>query len=177
MLFWYKISFADEIRTLPVDTFENLQELRFLSMHNNFLMDITALAKAKSLKKLFLSKNQIHDATPLHSLEKLETLDLGDNHVKDIMPLLRLPALKKLHIPNNQITELQPIGQVNQLEELNLRQNKIKHLPLDFLLSLSIPAYCEVYLGGNPIQNISSKDLSVHKDASSLIRILEKQIT
>jgi internalin A len=57
------------------------------------------------LEKLFLSKNQIFDVTPLKGLTKLEELNLGKNQIIAISPLASLTNLTELSLEGNITTE------------------------------------------------------------------------
>lgn len=67
---------------------------------------IEGLERAKSLRRLYLSRNKLASMKGLQGLTSLETLHLEDNRIStflDLLPLRSLPALRKLALERNPI--------------------------------------------------------------------------
>ncbi|TAE07511.1 MAG: hypothetical protein EAZ95_18335 [Bacteroidetes bacterium] len=126
--------------------------LEVLHLDHSQITDITPLQKLTNLQKLVLWNNQITDITPLQKLTNLRELLLDNNQITDIKPLQTLINLHRLRLQNNQITDITPLQKLINLKKLILVSNQITHISLDFLNAL--PHLKELYLYGNPIQNL-----------------------
>ena len=69
-------------------------ELRDLTLHVNFVADLSPLAGLSRLESLNLSSNQLSDLTPLADLTKLRALSVGANELslEDIVAVALLPG-------------------------------------------------------------------------------------
>ncbi|MBQ9685725.1 MAG: leucine-rich repeat domain-containing protein [Oscillospiraceae bacterium] len=90
-----------------IDEILQLYAVDSLSLANNELRDISALASLGGLVTLNLSGNQITDISPLASLTGLRTLYLDNNPVADLSPLYTMTNLTSLSLKNIEITESQ----------------------------------------------------------------------
>ena len=86
---------------------KQLYSLETLSLMNNSLKDISALAELGGLNTLNLGGNRIEDISALAALTGLRTLYIDDNPVKDLTPLLKLTKLTSLSIRGIDITDEQ----------------------------------------------------------------------
>ncbi|MCL2015303.1 MAG: leucine-rich repeat domain-containing protein [Defluviitaleaceae bacterium] len=103
----------------------NLTNLEWLRIHNNQIVDITPLAGLVNLTELELSHNQIVDITPLAGLTNLIDLNLSSNQIVDISPLAGLDnSWRFVHLDNNQITDISALAGLN-INWINLEGNEI----------------------------------------------------
>ena len=86
-----------------------MTSLTVLSLWNNRLADVTALAELTLLTELHLHNNEIADVTPLAELTRLESLGFGDNEVVDVSPLTELGSLGWLGLWNNDLEDIGPL--------------------------------------------------------------------
>lgn len=113
--------------------------LQILSLGENPVVDLSALADSASLTELDLFGTRVRDITPLSGLSELTALDLEASNVEDIAPLaglplssLRLPPaaakhldilselpLRKLYLHYSFEGEEEIIGRLTELEELS----------------------------------------------------------
>ncbi|MGC7139061.1 leucine-rich repeat domain-containing protein [Listeria ivanovii] len=71
-----------------------------LSLEDNELTQVDALANLTQLETLFISKNQLKNIDALANLTNLKTLDLNRNELEDLSPLARLENLTSLDLAN-----------------------------------------------------------------------------
>ncbi len=131
---------------------QGLSALTTLELHSNKISDISFLSGLRGLTSLNLGSNQISDISFLKELKGLTNLYLSNNQISDFSALKELKGLTNLHLRTNQISDISFLKELKNLTLLNLSKNKIKHFSLIFLNSL--PNLKELYLEGNPIQNI-----------------------
>jgi Leucine-rich repeat (LRR) protein len=109
-----------------------LTNLETLSLVDNQISDLTPLSELTNLETLSLVGNQISDLTPLSKLTNLQSLDLYTNKVTDITPLSNLTNLggefNPLNLSNNQITDISPLSNLTKLQWLSLDNNQITDL-------------------------------------------------
>lgn len=104
---------ADTLQTLYIlgkkvhglEQLKNFHKLKFLSLSNMGLRDLSFLSGLTQLSELVLHTNQITDISPLESLQNLKHLHLANNQIKDFSVLHRLPKLKKLMIDPGQVPD------------------------------------------------------------------------
>ena len=116
-----------EIETLEklIEPFKKLTRLRWLSLCNNKIIDLSPLSNLNGLQKLWLDNNQISDLRPLSRLTNLWILSLNHNQVIDLNPLSEIIGLWKLSLQNNKISDLSPLTRLTALRELMLQNNEI----------------------------------------------------
>jgi len=74
----------------------------------------------KSITKLDLSFNDIHDLAPLKGLTQLQTLSLSNTKVAEVAPLEGLTQLYWLDLSDTQVADLSPLKGLGTLTELHL---------------------------------------------------------
>ena len=82
------------------------------------IVDIADFEQLKNLKELSIAGNHIEDVHTLYQLRKLEYLDLSGNPVSDISGIGRLTRLKTLCIGGTQITDLSALDDCKRLEQV-----------------------------------------------------------
>ncbi|RZA16930.1 MAG: trypsin-like serine protease, partial [Proteobacteria bacterium] len=114
---WNKLQNLEELELsdngkgldLAAIPWEQLTNLKTLTIRNSHLTRIDALAKAKSLQKLDLSRNTIESIGALSQLKNLVYVDVSMNRISDFSPLAELTSLKSLKaLSNVQNQELCP---------------------------------------------------------------------
>ncbi|XP_046387884.1 leucine-rich repeat-containing protein 9-like isoform X2 [Ischnura elegans] len=104
-----------------VECHEELKQLKWANLNNNFLMNIEFLKQSTLLEELSLSNNilQSIDET-LNHFKNLVKLDLSSNYLNSIFLLTKasLPSLKILNISVNQLTNLSGTEACPSLSEL-----------------------------------------------------------
>ena len=86
-----------------------LTTLSHLSLENNSISDISAVAGLTSLGGLSLDTNSISDITALSGVTGLSYLNLSNNSISDITTLSALPNLTHLRLSNNRISDIAPL--------------------------------------------------------------------
>ncbi|MBC2317254.1 hypothetical protein HCC18_10350 [Listeria booriae] len=89
-----------------------MKNLEHLTLRNEFIQDLTPLAKLTQLKSLDLSFNRITSVQALQGLTQLQTLRLTGNQVTDFRPLEALPAVQA-----KDTTHFEALAQTIQAEE------------------------------------------------------------
>jgi internalin A len=131
---------------------KDLKNLQKLYLSFNKIQDISFLKDLKNLQKLELQNNQIQDVSFLKDLKNLQTLYLRNNQIQDISFLKDLKNLQTLDLWGNQIQDISFLKDLKNLQSLNLSENQIQDISLAFLNHF--PKLENLYLSGNPIQNI-----------------------
>ena len=120
--------------------------LEELSLPDNRIADIDAVAALSNLTTLDLAGNHIADASPLSDLMRLTRLDLSRNELTDTAPLAPLIALSALSLSQNHLTDLRGLRTLTRLETLDISYNDVSdlsplanHAQLTSLLCKSCP--------------------------------------
>lgn len=104
------------------------KHLRYISMTNNKLTDISCIAKLPRLVTLDASKNHIKNidffGDENDSLQYLTTLNLSNNLIESL-PHMNPPRLTHLHLNSNKISDCSKFGPNPSLVFLELRHNEI----------------------------------------------------
>ncbi|MFZ2967488.1 MAG: COR domain-containing protein [Sulfuricurvum sp.] len=136
---------------------EALKTIR--AIEEKYKIDWNNDAQRQHLTELDLRNNFITDISPLARLTQLTHLNLWSNQITDLSPLAQLTQLTQLHLSSNQITDLSPLAQLTQLTQLGLWNNQITHIPesllaLNLEITLEKPGYNtrKLFIGENPIQ-------------------------
>lgn len=108
---------------------------------------LDGLEHFENLKELSLWENFISDVGPLNMLVNLEYLELGANDIFDISALNGLRNLKRVGLYGNSLTTIAHLGSSRALEWLNIDDNQIA----DLSALTGMPALKWVTLEGNPI--------------------------
>lgn len=131
---------------------DDTKEVIGLNFDDCRLSDISSLQFLINLQRLNLELNRISDISPLQSLTNLKSLNLWRNQISKISYLESLVNLKRLYLNFNQISDISSLQFLTNLQDLNLAFNQISNISLPWLNSF--PNLEELYLRGNPIQNI-----------------------
>lgn len=126
----------NRIQTLVVESFNNLNALRELTMTNNLLQGLPIFKILPNLETLNLDDNRITsiDGNWFRNMPRLHTLLLNRNQIREVdfvMSAGRLQSpVRLLNLINNQIGNLQDnaFTMLNSLEELDLSANQIERL-------------------------------------------------
>jgi internalin A len=118
-----------------------------------------------AMNSLYLSHNQIQDATAIGGLQKLWSLYLDHNQIADLKPLAKLTRLSTLDLRNNRIVDVSPLVGMTELSYLFLENNKIEDIgPLvamaekDAQGTKEFVLFWKVYLSGNPLSEKALKE-------------------
>ena len=137
---------------IPNGIFNNLIELKILSLNGNGIKSITKLAPLKKMKYLYLNKNQIESIGTLSKLKELQILQLDQNKISDISALKTLMEIEELWLGHNQIQNINPLASLENLKKLILWNNQIYDIsPLSHIEKLEI-----LYLSDNKIEKVNS---------------------
>jgi len=126
-------NFIEHVRNNKIDIVKliaehscNYESLRYVSIDDNLISDVSGLKNFKNLSSLLLPKNDINDISPLSNLGKLEMLDLSCNRISNISVLSNLRNLRSLNLSGNKrIRIISSISSLLNLENLNLSGNNI----------------------------------------------------
>ena len=83
------------------------ERVRFVSLQEMQVSDLSPLAELKSLRLLELDNTPVSDLSPLVELKSLEWLYLTDTQVSDLSPLAELKNLERLHLENTPVSDEQ----------------------------------------------------------------------
>ena len=150
------------IGNLDLTPLAKIKSLKKLEFYACGIKDISPLAKLIGLTELRLGGNRLSDASPVAGLINLEVLDIHHGALSDLSPLAGLTNLKELNLYDNRsISDLSPLGDLTKLAFLHLHRNMISDVsPLKGLSNLE-----ELVLRDNLISDISPlKELSVFSD-------------
>ena len=103
--------------------------------------DISGISGMVSLRKLYLSRNQIEDISPVAGLRNLTYLSFDGNSVSDISCLGALTGLHTLTMNSNRITDISALSSLQELKHLEIAGNDdiSDYSPLD-----QLPESCEI---------------------------------
>lgn len=99
--------------------------LKYLSLNDNAIEDISALENLEALTELRLYNNGIDSISPLEGLIELERLYLSENSIESVAPLRFMTKLKILWLNDNSISSVSALSNLIFLEELNISDNVI----------------------------------------------------
>ncbi|MBW5448637.1 hypothetical protein GE107_21555 [Cohnella sp. CFH 77786] len=107
-----------------MDIFEG-SSLKRLYLSNNNISDISSLSGITSLQVMDIGNNQITRIAAINGMTNLVWLNLGFNQITDISPIAGLLNLKSLFIGNNQINNISPVAGLTNLTFLSSEFNQI----------------------------------------------------
>lgn len=145
-----------------------LTKLQLLNLRYNQISDISFLQGLTQLQSLDLEDNQVSDYSFLQNLTQLQSLDLSNNQISDYSFLQGLTQLQSIVLLNNQISDYSFLQDLSQLKSLNLESNQITNISLSWLNSF--PNLEELYLEGNPIQNIPTEIFDINENVLPEVR-------
>ena len=127
-----------------------MSRLTELSLHDNAIVDISALVLLENLRVLDLSHNQLKDISHLGSLTQLNELRLTANPLVSIGAISSLINLEALYLDYTGTQDISPLRTLTSLDRLSLNRNRIVDLtPLAELTSLRL-----LYLSWNAITDV-----------------------
>ena len=130
---------------------EYATNVKFLSLRDNRVWDVSALGGLTNLTTLDLSGNNLTDVSPLSGLTKLHSLELNNNNLTDVSPLSGLTNLEWLYLNNNNLTDASALGGLTKLHRLELSGNNLTDVsPLSGLTKLH-----SLYLNNSNLTDVS----------------------
>jgi len=156
-------------QTQDISFLSNLSNLQMLILRNSQIQDIDALQHLTGLQILDLRNNKLSDCSFLKELSNLKWLILPDNQIQDISFVEKLSNLTVLYLSDNQIQDISFVEKLSNLTVLYLSDNQITAFTLEFLNNF--PKLEELYLYGNPIQNIPKDRLGEDKLTNVLVEV------
>jgi hypothetical protein len=94
-----------------IEPIANLNNIKYLELHNNYITKIDKLSNCHSLIALQLSNNEVVDLKPIENLKNLQFLYLKGNKINDLEPIFKLKKLQEIELTSNPI-------KIEQLDEL-----------------------------------------------------------
>ena len=134
-----------------VEGINSLIGIKYLSLLENKIEEISGLERFHSLEVLILDGNQISRTKGLENLTKLRVLDLSRNKITKIEGLNNLKNLNELKLYDNQISQIKGLENLTKLRILNIGRNKITKIEgLDDLKNLN-----DLFLYHNQITKVT----------------------
>ncbi|MCL2425984.1 MAG: leucine-rich repeat domain-containing protein [Oscillospiraceae bacterium] len=126
---WGAISLDD------LSIFNNLENLRHLTIHASSVNDFSPISNLTNLTRLDLQQNRINDISQINfgRLTNLTDLFLWSNQITDITPLSELTNLTFLALNDNQISDVSPLKGLTGLRSLQLDDNRLSSEQIDEL--------------------------------------------
>jgi len=122
--------------------------LRELTISNNRISFIGAVARLAALEELDLSWNDISDIDVVGGLVNLKSLKLSSNNISRVGAVAGLASLIELDLSHNQIKmgnrDAMPLSNLRNLERLSLAGAEIKQDNLEEILSLTRLKYLDL---------------------------------
>ena len=128
-----------------------LTNLTSLSLGNNSIIDISALAGLTNLTTLWLFDNSIIDISAVAGLTNLTSLSLGNNSIIDISAVAGLTNLTSLSLGNNSIIDISALAGLTNLTGLTLWNNTI----IDISALAGLTNLTWLGLSGNSISDVT----------------------
>ena len=151
-----------------VDIISKLTTLEYLYIDNQEdITNISPLSALKNLKELTVSNNKISDISAVANFASLEYLAANQNSIGSISSLSSLKKLIRVELSENKLTVIDGLKNCTNLREVYADRNKINNMDvLSYLKQLEV-----VYLNDNNIPNINAvanltklKKLSINKN-------------
>jgi internalin A len=143
------------------------------------IKNLSGLEKCVQLASITVPNNQITDIKALAGLARLQFLDLGQNQVADITPLATCKALQylELTLKGCGVTDITPLEPLTDLQFLFLENNQITDLALLHRMwkkdndgPREWAPYCQISVEGNPLTEPSKKLAEELKAAGARIK-------
>ncbi|ORY40328.1 L domain-like protein [Neocallimastix californiae] len=141
-------------------SFENFVNLRWLSLRNNYLKNISNLKLCSKLIELSIDNNDIEYIDFLSSLKYLQKLNASSNKIMLFDPKYEFPSLTQLNLENNSIRNLKGMKKLTSLMELYLGNNYISETSNIFYLK-ELQRFIILDLTGNSICSIKNYRLFI----------------
>lgn len=116
---------------------KDLTDLAILSLDNNKLENLNGIPSNK-LVRLSLEDNELTQVDALAGLTKLETLFISKNQLRNIDGLANLTNLKILDLNKNELSDLTPLAKLEKLISIHLANQKCVNEPLKYKSKLVI---------------------------------------
>ena len=117
----------NNISVLP-DNLCNMDNLLYLNLSGNRLVDIAGLNGLINLIKLDISANKLSKRIYMNNMPKLQNLNLSNNAFVEMDTLGELPQLEELDISDNYLSDLAFLEQYPRLKEIDLSYNEFGSL-------------------------------------------------
>lgn len=122
-----------------VSPLAKLSALRYLSLADTRVEDLTSLGNLTKLESLYLFGSPVADVAPLSKLTELRMLDLASTRVTNLAPLVTLNQLNKLFLHGTPVTDIAPLAKLTSLQELCLYATPVADVaPLATLTGLRV---------------------------------------
>ena len=115
----------------------NSDNITYLSLGHNKLIDISGIKLFKNLEILYLGYNKIENISVLKYLNKLKILYLFDNKVKDVSVIQYLKNLQYLIISNNEIEDISVLKYLKKLKTLDIKDLELESDQIKYIQSLN----------------------------------------
>lgn len=115
----------NDISILSSGTLSGLPKLRTITIDENHVTDLSAIAMLPNLETLSVRENGISTLTSLPAVQSLRVLLLENNAISDLSILTALPELHILGLGNNMISDISHLSGLTSLRSLNLGANLI----------------------------------------------------
>tara|TARA_R110002033_G_scaffold102554_1_gene150525 strand:+ start:952 stop:2517 length:1566 start_codon:yes stop_codon:yes gene_type:complete len=115
-------------KIIDISPLVSLKNLKTLLLRNNENMNFELLKKIQCLEFLFLGKNNIKNIDFLSELINLKYLSLNKNNIEDITPLKNLINLENLTLDDNKIRDVFILNKLTNLTRINISGNQLKHI-------------------------------------------------
>ena len=102
----------------------DIANLRHLECQDHKVASLAGLEHATGLVDLSLFENMLTKIDALAGMTKLTSLQLGHNQIVDLSPLAKLTALTRLGLTANRVEKLAPLAGLKSLRWLNLDHNR-----------------------------------------------------
>ncbi|ORX41716.1 L domain-like protein [Piromyces finnis] len=150
-------------------SFENFVNLRWLSLRNNYIKDISSLTLCHNLIELSIDNNDVEYIDFLSSLKYLQKINASSNKIMLFDPKADVvfESLTQLNLENNSIRSLKGIKKLTSLMELYLGNNYISETSNIFFLK-DLQKFIILDLTGNSICSIQNYRLFIIYHLSKL---------
>ncbi|MDR0918124.1 MAG: InlB B-repeat-containing protein, partial [Oscillospiraceae bacterium] len=135
-----------------IEQLRNFKYLRYLSLADNNITDVTPLEVMTNLTELRLQNNKISNIKALRKCKNLQAIYLGNNNLSNVEWLDYCTNLKLIYVNNNAISDISYLISLTQLESINVSNNNIDNLSF---LSAYSETLEEVYAENNSIRTFS----------------------
>jgi len=102
---------------------KELSKIKFLSIYDVGLTDISFLKHMTLLEDVDFGKNPISDLAPLHGHPALKELDLTGCGIEDISILSSIPNLESVWLDENRIKDFSPLKEMKNLSNVSAASN------------------------------------------------------